>query len=47
MVESSGWRAYFVRVTLAMVANLTLGTITKIEFHIGLRYSFTKLAVVQ
>ena len=40
-----GWRAYFVLVTLAMDANLTSGTITKVEFYIGLRYNFTKLVV--
>ena len=42
----SGWRAYFIRVTLVMVANLTSGTITKVEFHIGYRCSFTKLVVI-
>ena len=31
VVYSSGWRAYVVRVTLAIVANLTPSTITKAE----------------
>ena len=42
----TGWRAYFVRVTLAVVANLTPSTIAKVDFYLELRYSFTKLVVV-